>query len=83
VTNKCTSIAGQFDGRLEALKQYMWHRLMQHDQGFTQSHWTPPLGDYWLRITLAAARATANKTKMQNVSTLLTVLMATCAPDTA
>jgi hypothetical protein len=36
----------------------------------------PPSGEYSLRITPAAARATANKTKVQNVSTLLTILMA-------
>jgi hypothetical protein len=54
----------------------MRHHPMQHDQGFTGSHWMPPLGDYWLRITLAADRAIANKTKVQNVSTLLTILMA-------
>jgi hypothetical protein len=24
---------------------------MRHAQGFTQSHWMPPLGKYWLRIT--------------------------------
>jgi len=34
------------------------------------------LGDYSLRITPAAARATANETKMQNVPTLLAILMA-------
>jgi hypothetical protein len=33
---------------------------MQHDQGFIGSHWTPPLGDYSLRIAPAATRATAN-----------------------
>ena len=49
---------------------------MQHDQGFTRSHWTPPSGNYWLRIAPAAARATANKKKVQNVFTLLTILMA-------
>jgi hypothetical protein len=36
----------------------------------------PPLGNYSLRITLAATRATANKTMMQNVPTLLAILMA-------
>jgi len=36
----------------------------------------PPSGNYWLRIASAAARATANKTKMQNVSTVLTILLA-------
>ena len=46
---------------------------MQHDQGFTGSHWTmpPPLGDYSLRIAPVATttRATINKTMMQNVPT--------------
>jgi hypothetical protein len=36
----------------------------------------PPSGDYSLGITLAAARATINTTIMQNVPTLLAVLMA-------
>jgi len=35
----------------------------------------PPLGDYLLRIALAAARATANKTAMYYVPTLMTILM--------
>ena len=42
-----------FDGHGEALKQYMRHRPMQHVQGYTGSHWTPPLGHYSLRIALA------------------------------
>jgi len=70
--NEGTSIAGHFNGRAEALKRYMRHCPMQHDQGFTGSHWTPPLGDYWLLIIPATTRVTANKTKVQNVSTLLT-----------
>jgi hypothetical protein len=41
----------------------MRHRLMQHVEGYTGSHWTPPSGDYLLCIALAAAR-TANKTTM-------------------
>jgi len=76
VTNECFSVAGHFDGRVEALKQYMQHCPMQHDQGFNGSHWTPPSGDYWLHIAPAAARATAKKMKVQNVSTLLPILMA-------
>ena len=58
------------------LKQDIWHRPMRHVHGYTGSHWTPPLGNYFLRIASVAARATANKTKMQNVSTLLTISMA-------
>ncbi len=41
------------------------HLPMQHDQGFTGSHWTPPSGDYWRCIAPVAARAKANKTKMK------------------
>jgi hypothetical protein len=49
---------------------------MQHDQSFKGSHWTPPLGDYSLRIAPTAARALINTTIMQHVPTLLAVLMA-------
>jgi hypothetical protein len=67
---------GHFDGHGGAPVPYGEHRLMQHDQGFIGSHWTPPLGDYSLHIAPAAARATANKTTIQNVPTLLAILMA-------
>jgi hypothetical protein len=46
---------------------------MQHVQGYTGSHWTPPSGDYSLRIALAAARATANKTTLYYVPTLMAI----------
>jgi hypothetical protein len=46
---------------------------MQHVQGYTGSHWTPPSGDYSLRIALAAARATANKTTMYYLPTLMAI----------
>jgi hypothetical protein len=49
---------------------------MQHDQGFTGSHWTLPLGDYSLRIALSAARGTIKLTMMQHVLTFLAVSMA-------
>ena len=62
--------------RPSALEQYGVHLLIQHDQGFTRSHWMPPSGNYSLRIALAAARVTINKTTMQNVPTLLALLMA-------
>ena len=74
--NECPSVAGHFDVHGEALKRYMWHRLMQHLQGYyTGSHWTPPSGAYSLCIALAAARATANKTLMYYVPTLMAILM--------
>jgi hypothetical protein len=74
--NECTSVAGHFDGHTDALKQYRVHSPMQHDQGYTKSHWTPPLGNYLLRITPAATRATANKKMMLNVPTFLVISMA-------
>jgi hypothetical protein len=49
---------------------------MQHDRGFTGSHWTPPSGNYLLRIAQAAARATITSTIMKHVPTLLVVSMA-------
>jgi hypothetical protein len=64
ITPSEKSVAGHFDDHVEALKRYMRHRPMQHVQGYTGSHWMPPLGDYSLRIALAAARATANNTKL-------------------
>jgi hypothetical protein len=48
----------------------------RHVQGYIRSHWTLPSGNYSLRIAPAAAMTTINKTTMQNVSTLLTILMA-------
>ena len=76
MTNKCTSIAGHFDGHAKALKQYMRHCPMQHVHDYTGSHYMPPLGNYLLHIAPVAARATANKTIITNVPTLLGVLMA-------
>jgi hypothetical protein len=75
-TNKCTSVAGHFDDYTDTLKQYGAHRRMQHDQGFTGSHLTPPSADYSLRIAPVVARATFNKIMVQNEPTLLAVLMA-------
>jgi hypothetical protein len=46
---------------------------MQHVQGYTGSHWTPPLGVYSLRIALEAARATANKTTIYYLPTLMAI----------
>ncbi len=38
------------------------HHPMRHIQGYLVSHWMPPLGDYLLRITPVAARATGKQT---------------------
>ena len=76
-TSECASVAGHLDGHAEALKQSMWHRPMQHIQGYIGSHWTLPSGDYLLRIAPAAAMATINKMTMHNVPSLLAFSIAT------
>ncbi len=60
--NKCTSSAGRFDVNGEAPEQYRRHCLMRHVQGYSGSHWTPASGNYLLRITPAAVRATGKQT---------------------
>jgi hypothetical protein len=65
ITNKCTSIAGNFDGHADAWVQCCLYCPIQHVQGYTGSLWTLPLGNYSLGIAPAAARATANKTVMK------------------
>jgi hypothetical protein len=57
-----------FDSHGGAPVQYKAHRLMKHGQGYTQSHWMPPSGDYSLHIAPAAVRVTANKTTMTTPS---------------
>ena len=74
--NKCTSIAGHFDGQEVAFEQCMRHCPMEEIQGFSGSHWTPPLGDYSLHIALVAARTTIDHTTMKKTPTVLAVLMA-------
>ena len=74
--NECTSVAGHFDSHGNVTVKYREHRLMKEVQGFHKSHYTPPSGNYSLSITPTATRATENKTRMQYVSTLLTITMA-------
>ncbi len=59
--NKCTLSAGRFDGHGGAPEYCRQHRLMQHVQGYSGSHWLPALGNYSLRIAPAAARATGKQ----------------------
>jgi hypothetical protein len=62
MSNKFTLSTGRFDGHGGVPEQYRQHCLMRHVQGYSGSHWMPPLGDYSLCIAPAAARATANET---------------------
>ncbi len=47
--NKYTYFAGCFDGHGNALVRYPVHRPMEEVRGFTRSHWTPPLGKYYVQ----------------------------------
>jgi len=52
---KCRQIDDNFDGHGDAAVQCRAHRPMEHIQGFTQSHWMPPLGECLRRIAPTAA----------------------------
>jgi hypothetical protein len=77
-TNKCTSVAGHFNGHASTLKQYTWHCLIKQILGHTRCPWTLPLVDYSLHIAPLAVlpRQQANRWRWKNTSTLLAVLMA-------
>jgi hypothetical protein len=62
MTIKCTLSAVSFNGRGGPPVQYEVHCLMQHVQGYSKSHWTPPSGAYSLHIAPAAAKATGKQT---------------------
>jgi hypothetical protein len=47
--NKYTYKAGHFDGHGDALVRKSTHRPMEEVQGFTRSHWMPPLGKYYVQ----------------------------------
>ena len=52
---KCKRITGNFDCHADAAVRCRVHRRMTHIQGFTRSHWMPPLSKYLCHIALAAA----------------------------
>jgi hypothetical protein len=47
--NKYTYKAGRFDGHGNALVCKCVHCPMEEVQSFTRSHWTPPLGEYYVQ----------------------------------
>jgi hypothetical protein len=65
MASTCSSIVGRFDGHGSPPVQYEAHCPMQHVQGYSESHWMPPLGHYLLCIAPTAARVTANKMTMK------------------
>jgi hypothetical protein len=62
MTLKCTSVAANFEGLVDAPEQYRWYCPMQRVQGYFGSHCTPASGDYLLHIAPAATRATGIQT---------------------
>jgi hypothetical protein len=55
--NKCRQIAGNFDCHTDAAVRHKAHRPIEHIQGFTRSHWMPPLGKCMRRTAPAAIMA--------------------------
>jgi len=51
---KCRQIDNDFDGHDDAAVRHGAHRPMEHIQGFTRSHWMPPLGECLRPIAPAA-----------------------------
>ena len=52
---KCRRIAGNFYRHADAAVRRGAHRLIEHIQGFTRSHWMLPSGECLRRIAQAAA----------------------------
>jgi hypothetical protein len=65
MASTCSSVVGHFDGHGSPPVQYETHPPVQHVQGYSRSHWMPALGDYSIRITSAAARASGKQTTIK------------------
>ena len=73
-TENVEQIAGDFDCHADAAVQHGAHCPMEHIQGFTGSHWMPPLGKCLCNIAPAAAMV--NKFVETTQSTNKTQLLA-------
>ncbi len=71
---KCRWIAGNLDCHADVAVWPEAHRLMEHVQGFTGSHWMPPSGKCLCRIAPAAAMVNEFVETTQN--TIKTQLLA-------
>ncbi len=52
---KCRQIDDDFDNHADAAARCGAHRPMNHNHGFTRSHWMPPSGECLRRFAPAAA----------------------------
>jgi hypothetical protein len=71
-----TTVATRFDGHNDVPVQCRIHCPMEGVQGFTRSHWTPPLGKYFLHIIPADNGVAFKKKTMKRAPYLLAILMA-------
>jgi hypothetical protein len=71
--NKCRRIAGNFGCHTDAAVRRGAHLLIQHVQGFTRSHWMPPLDECLHRI--APATVTVNEFVETTLNTTKTQLI--------
>ena len=77
---KCRRIAGNFNCHADAAVQRRAHRLIEHIQGFTRSHWMPPSSKCLRHIALAAAMVDGfvETTLSTNITQLLPSNYGTC-----
>ena len=64
------------DGRADTPARYRVHLSMEGVQGFTQSHWAPPMGKYSRRIAPADNGVACRIKKDEKVPYLLAVSLA-------
>ena len=76
MASTCSSVVGHFNGHGGPPVQYEAHCPMQHVQGYSRSHWTPPSGNYLLSISPAAARATGKQKQSTNTPKQVAMFMA-------
>jgi len=67
-TTKSRQIDDDFGGHGNAAVQRGVHRPMEHIQGFTRSHWMPPLGKCLRHIALTAAMVDEFESNTQNTN---------------
>ena len=65
---KCRRIARDFDCHADVAVQRGAHHPMEHTQGFTWSHWMPPLVECLCRIAPAAAMVNEFEQNTQNTN---------------
>jgi hypothetical protein len=71
-----TTVVTRFDSCDDAAVQCCIHCLLERVQGFTRSHWTPPSGEYLLRIIPSDNGVACKKKITKKAPYLLAISMA-------